>query len=115
MIFDQKFDHAEVRLSEGQMRALKGAQNATEPALMGQTVGEAHMALDELAKQVDELLQRIVPVCQPTLPVDGRAASTQTEPAGPPISPIRAQFMHLRDAARRISDRISSVRYTIEI
>lgn len=101
----------------GYARVLGGiqlAQQTKDRVLMSQSIAEAHAQMEGLAKQVEELLERIAPVCQPCGPAEARGTEKAREPA-PPASPIRGEFMKLRATAERISARISSVRYTIEI
>lgn len=96
-------------------RSLSGAA-VCEPRsgpLMEQTVEDCHAAVGELAAQVEELLARISPVCQPKgVLAQGKEGGGAIE-ASP--SPLRGEFMKLRARVQDTSARISSVRHTIEI
>lgn len=84
------------------------------PSLMVQAVREAFEALGALGASVDWLLQAIEPVCQEqrvgNADGDTKARDVQEMP-----SSLRGDLIKLRVEAERISARISSVRYTIEI
>lgn len=114
MAYNETFDHASARLAAGQIGALKAAQNAKQPPLMELSAEEAHKAVAELDAQVSELLARIAPVCQPSGALTSGSVGAKESPETTP-SPMRVEFMKLRNRVQEISARIASVRYTIEL
>lgn len=109
-----KQSNAEAEQKEAAERFLEQAV-ARDKALIEQALVAAHESLEGLGKEVDGLLERIRPVCQPASISAGVAKAQPTEATEARPSPLRNHLIKLRAQADAISSRISSVRYTIEI
>lgn len=92
---------------------------STEPAaLMAVTINNLNDSINGLGAQVDWLLQKIAPVCQPAGKLasgsaqghSGQVADVHTAP-----SAIRMELLGLIERVGSISARISAVTYTIEL
>lgn len=66
----------------------------------------------ELDQSVQWLIQRIQPICQPACAT--KTAQGSQEPEAP-RSEMRAKLQNLRSLVESISDRISEVRFSIEL
>lgn len=105
----------------GQLKQSIYAQSASglqspdpSPPLMVQEQDRLYSAIAELEGQLDWLLQKIQPVCQPPVPVPTSDGSKTGQIEATP-SLARQALISLRHRIDAMSRRVSEVKYTIEV
>lgn len=90
------------------------AQDAVALPLMVQEQDRVYAAISDLEKQIDWLIDKIQPICQPAQAVptgvDGQSQQIEASP-----SVTRQALIEFRKRIDEMSRRISGVKYTIEV